>query len=182
MTWTKQTDLRHWLNLVQTLHEGHPRRDTDPEVAKWIQAVYRRSDVDRLYLHGSNHQFERFADPKLEYGQLIHFTKLTGENWLPGRPLQAEYYGAILYLVTVHARQPFRPLNDPKAMAILEESLRGDTWDYESKVRWGCFDYQDQHKVVPPAVAAGYDLFRVSRMCGAGRFDWCDTGRYGHYH
>jgi len=155
--------MREWMTAVL---EAHPRRHGDPAIVEWIEAAYARPDADRLYLHGSDHRFERFADPNTDYGHLIHFTKLTGENWHRGSPLQAEYYGAILYLVTIHARKPFRPLNDPDAKAILAETLHG-AWNYEDKVRWGCFDYQDQYRVIPTAVAAGYDLFRVHE-CSVG--------------
>jgi hypothetical protein len=142
------------------LFEDQPRRLHDPGVAAWLDKAYASPNADRLYLHGSNHRFDRFADPNVENGHLIHFTKLTKENWPPGAALQAEYYGANLYLVTIHARKPFRPLNDPAAKAILQQTLEG-AWNSDYKVRWGCFDYQDQYRVIPVAAAAGYDLFRI---------------------
>lgn len=164
-----QTDLRRWMTVAQqmVLCEAQPRRKDDPLVVEWVEDAYARPDANRLYLHGSRHLFERFADPDTSIGKLIHFTKLTGENWPKGNPLQAEYYGPILYLVTIRAKKPFRPLDDPEAKDILSETLRG-VYDYEGKVRWGRIDYQDQHLVVPTAVAAGYDLFRIYEcsVCG----------------
>lgn len=145
----------------QEITEGQPRRNTDPAVAIWLKSAYARPDANKLYLHGSNQRFEQFRDPAY-VGNLIHFTKLLGENWAAGAPLQAEYYGANLYLVTIHAKKPFRPYSDPQAKAILADGLRRNkVWDYEQKIKYGRLDYQDQHEVVPQAVAAGYDLFRI---------------------
>ena len=101
------------------------------------------------------------------YGHLIHFTKLTGENWTKGKPLQAEYYGSHLYLVKLHFKKMFRPYSDPVAREIERENLKGQ-YDYEEKVKRGRLDYQDQHLVVPPAVAAGYDCFRIYEVSVRG--------------
>jgi len=163
--------------INEILNEGSPRRSYDHTVEAWIDAVMARPDANQLYLHGSNHLFERFADPKNpKAGTLLHFTKLTGENRLPGTILQAEYYGKYLYLVKLHYHKPFRPYVDPVAKDIMKTALIG-VWDYDEKIKWGRLDYQDQHLVVPIAVTAGYDFFRIYEVsiqgdsCGVPRGD-----------
>ena len=157
------------------INEGHPRRETDAGVVAWLKAAYDRPDAKDLYLHGSDMAFERFHQPKLEYGHLIFFSKLVDWNESNDRVLQAEYYGHHLYLAKLHNRHAFNPLNDPKAHAIFDEALTNDIkgvqwkqWDYETKMQWGRLDYQDLHLVVPQAVAAGYNFFTVYEVSMRG--------------
>ena len=154
--------IRRWMTLCETILEDQPRRDSDPNVAPWLDAAYARPDAKELYLHGSDHTFDQFKQPKLEHGHLIFFSKLIDGHHNKARPVQAEYYGHTLYLCKLHGLKPFKPYPqiDPQAAAILKDALQTQ-WDYENKVKMGRLDYQDCYEVIPPAVEAGYNFFTI---------------------
>lgn len=160
------------MNLDE-LFEGQPRRSTDPGVVEWLNMAYERPDAEELYLHGSDHSFERFRQPNLGYGHLIFFSKLIEPNEFRSATKQAEYYGDHLYLAKLHNRKAFNPYRDPHARRIFADALVEDidgskVWDYERKIEWGRLDYQDLYLVVPPAVAAGYNFFTVYEIAMRG--------------
>lgn len=130
-----------------------------PQSRALVQELLKRPDADQLYIHGSNHWFDRFQLPKL---QVIFFSKLVEPRLGSTRPLQAEYYGRNFYVCKLAAGRPFQPWRDPKAKEILADALHADkAWDIDEKVRIGRVDYQDLHAIVPPAVKAGYNRFTV---------------------
>jgi hypothetical protein len=143
------------------IFEDQPRRHSDPTVEPWLKQAMQRPDAKQLYLHGSQKRFEVFNQPTTAYGHLIFGTKLIDE-WRHDKILQAEYYGGYLYLVKFHFKNLFNPYSDPVAKRILTDALtHSDVWDAEHKIKYGRVDYEDLHLIVPPAVAAGYDAFRV---------------------
>lgn len=155
----------------ELINEDQPRRIKDAGVLPWIEAAYARPDADELFLHGSNNAFDRFKQPNTDWGQLIFATKLTKEYHVPGAALQAEYYGRHLYLLKIGDRKMFSPRNDERAMQIFKDALESNSekiWDIENKIKYGRIDYQDTHIVVPPAVAAGYNFFRIYEIAMKG--------------
>jgi hypothetical protein len=158
--------MRRFITLSESLlTEDQPARLHDPDILPWLEAAHARPDAGELYLHGSNRLFDHFNQPDLQIGQLIFSTKLV-ERYrsldYKRQAFQAEYYGRNLYLLKISYQKLFNPhpRTDQQAAAIFAEAIKGQ-WDYENKVRYGRFDYQDAHLVVPPAVAAGYDFFRI---------------------
>ncbi len=158
----------------QIITEDQPRRKHDESITKWIAAAKARPDADELYIHGSRHLFSHFTDPDTSIGKLIFASKLTKESHprYQDEAYQAEYYGPYLYLAKIHFKKMFRPYSDPKSKEIMTAALfhqkDSPVWDFEEKIKWGRLDYQDLHLVVPPAVAAGYDLFRVYEVSISG--------------
>lgn len=157
--------MRSFIDIVTTLLcEDFPRRETDPEALAWINAALARPDAKELYLHGTNAVFDHFVDPDTSIGRLIFSSKLIEpfSRRGPNEALQAEYYGRNLLLLKVRPTKPFNPnpKADPVAHKILADAV-AECWDADNKIRYGRFDYQDAHLVVPAAVAAGYDFFRV---------------------
>ena len=167
-------------NLI-TIIESTLLEQRDPGVVEWLDAARARSDANLLYVHGSNHKFANFQQPDTDIGALVFASKLT---WLsPDRPLQAESYGRNLYLVKIHFKKRFIPNKDPVAKEILSTALDGEyrwewsddgegriyrgVWDFKRKMEYGELDYQDCHRVIPPAVEAGYDFFEVYE-CSVG--------------
>jgi hypothetical protein len=160
--------------LLGPKNADNARRDKDPQAAAWIEAARKRPDAEELFVHGSRKLFSQFTQPNLSIGQLIFFSKLTDPRFSRG-VLQAEYYGDNLYLCKLAPGTPFNPNQDPEAKKILIEALGGEykyvpgeptkgVWDFKNKVEWGRLDYQDTYLVVPPAVEAGYNRFRVYEM------------------
>jgi hypothetical protein len=162
--------MRKFLDIVAKLNETVSRNRT-PESYAWLQQAYARDDVDELYLHGSDHVFDHFVDPKIDYGRLIFATKLVEQyehRDVARVGLQAEHYGRNHYLIKIHPQKRFNPYkSDPVAQEIFAAAV-ADTWDAENKIKYGRFDYQDAHLVIPPAVAAGYDFFRIYEMAAQG--------------
>jgi uncharacterized DUF497 family protein len=160
--------------LLGPKNADNARRDKDPQAAAWIEAARKRPDAEELFVHGSRKLFSQFTQPNLSIGQLIFFSKLTDPRFSRG-VLQAEYYGDNLYLCKLAPGTPFNPNRDPEAKKILIEALGCEykyvpgeptkgVWDFKNKVEWGRLDYQDTYLVVPPAVEAGYNRFRVYEM------------------
>lgn len=145
---------------VAEILEDRPRRESDPNVEAWIVRAMQRPDAASLYIHGSNQSFDRFRPPTT-HAHLIFGSKLI-EQFRHGKILQAEYYGSILYLVKFHFKKLFLPYSDPVAKQIMAEAFAAtEVWDAAAKLKQGRLDYQDLHLVVPPAIKAGYDAFRV---------------------
>lgn len=145
----------------------------DQSAIKWLEDACSRPDATDLFVHGSPFIFDQFREPDTSKGQLIFTSKLVDDRSRRRLPLQAQYYGDHLYLVTIDAKKPFRPLNDATAREIMSQSLSFDVWDYESKIKWGRLDYQDTHLVVPVAVKHGYDLFSIYEVSIQGHSYGC---------
>lgn len=154
--------------LLDELLEDHPRRHTDLGVKPWIDHAMQRPDAAILYVHGSQHSIMTFRQPNVSYGQLIFGTKLV-DKWRHNEILQAEYYGPNLHLVKFHFKKLFNPYGDPIAKQLMADAFaKKDIWDAERKLKYGRVDYQDLYEIVPPAMAAGYDAFRVYECAISG--------------
>ena len=166
------------MRFSEIIYEDAALRDSNPGVVEWLAQARARPDASELYVHGSNHDFAQFREPKWEHGGLIFGSKIVEFNVMPDRALQAEYYGRNLYLVKFHGVKEFRPKRDPKAEAIYLEAM--NTQDYmpdwkASQIKRSLedemMDYSDTYLFVPPAVAAGYNFFRIYEVAMRG-FSW----------